>query len=140
MTVVDIEEEKENSSGLIYILQTKRLARVLRENRSVEEPWEVELDDEVEEEEEDGRRRNLKSTFHSVGLGGEITSVDTSVTTSVTTVLHNIPLSLQMTEIKLGSLPLHTQCPHCTFFIVTKTEPEVGLAACLCSSLLCCLR
>ena len=138
MTVVDIEEEKENSSGLIYILQTKRLARVLRENRSVEEPWEVELDDEVEEE--DGRRRNLKSTFHSVGLGGEMTSVDTSVTTSVTTVLHNIPLSLQMTEIQLGSQPLHTQCPHCTFFIVTKTEPEVGLAACLCSSLLCCLR
>ena len=138
MTVVDIEDEKENSSGLIYILQTKRLARVLRENRSVEEPWEVELDD--EEEEEDGRRRNLKSTFHSVGLGGEMTSVDTSVTTSVTTVLHNIPLSLQMTEIKLGSQPLHTQCPHCTFFIVTKTEPEVGLAACLCSSLLCCLR
>ena len=30
---MDIEDEKENSSGLVYILQTKRLARIVKDNR-----------------------------------------------------------------------------------------------------------
>ena len=63
----------------------------------------------------------------------------TRVDTSTVTLLHTIPLSLQITDLKLGARPLHTQCPHCAFYIVTKTESEPGLLVCLSSSLLCCL-
>ena len=107
---MDIEDEKESSSGLIYILHSKRLARLVRGERGAEGGEEVD------------RER-------------EMTRVDTSTVT----LLHTIPLSLQITDLKLGARPLHTQCPHCAFYIVTKTESEPGLLVCLSSSLLCCL-
>ena len=61
------------------------------------------------------------------------------VDTSTVTVLHTIPLTVEMEDLRLGPRPLHTQCPHCAFFIITKTEPQLGLFVCLSSSLLCCL-
>ena len=136
--VVDIEDEKESASGLVYILQTKRLARIVKENRRREEGG-IGEDGEVEtlqKEEKERFSNNLKSTFHTGDLDREMASVDTS---TVVTVLHNIPLTLEMTERRLGSRSLHTQCPHCSFFILTKTEPELGLFAWLSSCLLCSL-
>ena len=79
----------------------------------------------------------MKSTFHTSGdLEGEMARVESS---TVVTLLHNIPLTVEMTERRLGARSLHTQCPHCSFFILTKTEPELGMFAWLSSCLLCSL-
>ena len=138
--VVDIEDEKENPSGMVYILKTKRVAQIVKENRLREEAGAgADCEVEILQEEERERERfpnKFKSTFHSGDLEREMASVDTS---TVVTVLHNIPLTLEMTERRLGSRSLHTQCPHCSFFILTKTEPELGLFAWLSSCLLCSL-
>ena len=100
------------------------------------------VDGEILQQKEERERfpNNLVSTFHSGDLEREMAMVDT---TRVVTVLHNIPLTVEMTEKRLGSRSLHTQCPHCSFFILTKTEAELGvfawLSSCLLCSLGCCL-
>ena len=138
--MVDIEDEKENSSGLVYILQTKRIARIVKENGLREEAGAGGEDDGGIPEDEDKEREreiathNVKSTFHAGGQQSEMASVEGS---TVVTLLHNIPLSVEMTERRLGARSLHTQCPHCSFFILTKTEPELGVFAWLSSCLLC---
>ena len=61
--VVDIEDEKESASGLVYILHTKRLARIVKENRLREEGG-IEGDGEEEilqREEKERFSNNLKS-------------------------------------------------------------------------------
>ena len=124
---------------MIYILQTKRLARIFKGNILREEAGEADVEIKGEEE---NLASNLKSTFHShsSGLGTEMTSVDTNTGTVLTSVLlHDIPLSVEMTEKRLGGRSLHTQCPHCHYFIVTKTESSLGVCAWLSSSILCCI-
>ena len=55
------------------------------------------------------------------------------------TILHSLPVSVDLDPgRRLGPRPVHTQCPHCRAFIITRTEATFGLFACL-SSGLCCL-
>ena len=85
-------DEQEISSGLVYILKSKRLARIVKENIQRREEEIQSGDVDVETTRDGGSiAHHLKSTFHSPGMASDITSVDTStLVTSV--VLHNIPI------------------------------------------------
>ena len=92
-------------------------------------------------------RRNAVSGVETHGLGvtqGEaelpMPGVET-VTTGVrgVTILHSLPVSVDLDPgRRLGPRAVHTQCPHCRHFIITRTEATFGLFACI-SSGLCCL-
>lgn len=53
--------------------------------------------------------------------------------------VHTIPLNIELGERRLGPRPANTQCPQCGQYILTKTEPGLGMFACLSSSLFCLL-
>ena len=79
--------------------------------------------------------RGLSVTQSEAGMPGvEAVAGGRSVS-----ILHSLPLSVDLDQgRRLGTRGVHTQCPHCWAFIVTRTEATLGLFACL-SSGLCCL-
>ena len=79
--------------------------------------------------------RGLSVTQSEAGMPG----VETVTGIRSLAILHSLPLSVDLDQgRRLGPRAVHTQCPHCQAFIVTRTEAIFGLFACL-SSGLCCL-
>ena len=79
--------------------------------------------------------RGLSVTQSEAGMPGvEAVAGERSLS-----ILHSLPMSVDLEQgRRLGTRGVHTQCPHCRAFIVTRTEATPGLFACL-SSGLCCL-
>ena len=79
--------------------------------------------------------RGLSVTQSEAGMPG----VEAVTGVRSLSILHSLPLSVDLDQgWRLGPRGVHTQCPHCRAFIVTRTEATLGLFACL-SSGLCCL-
>ena len=79
--------------------------------------------------------RGLSVTQSEAGMPG----VEAVAGVRSLSLLHSLPLSVDLDQgRRLGPRGVHTQCPHCRAFIVTRTEATLGLFACL-SSGLCCL-
>ena len=133
ISVDDVEDDVQMSHNFVDHPKPKKLTR--RQSDNLATPSESHGHLETRIAVSSVETRGLCVTQSEAPLPG----VETETGVRGLTILHSLPVSVDLDPgRRLGPRPVHTQCPHCRAFIITRTEATFGLLACL-SSGLCCL-